>query len=53
MDKTSNMTAWVVGAIIVILALVGIWWVASGGTSGNVGVPNTGTETSSSPTTTY
>ncbi len=56
MDNTSNVTAWVVGAIIVILALVGIWWVATGGSNNSVGVPNTGapsTDTTNSSSSSY
>ncbi len=40
MDRTDNTVAWVVGIVLVLLVLAGIWWYAS---SINVpGIPNTG-----------
>ena len=45
MDDTTNVWGWVLGIIVVLLVLAGIWWVAS--SSYTPSIPNTGTATTS------
>ncbi|MBV9159472.1 MAG: hypothetical protein JO019_02655 [Candidatus Kaiserbacteria bacterium] len=53
MDNTrTNTTAWIVGAIIVLLVIAGIWWAVAAYNNSSPGLPNTGVDNTTSGVTT-
>ena len=51
MDNTNTVGWWIFGIVVVVLIALAIWWASASQTS--PGVPNTGTQSTTTTTQTY